>query len=181
MIEASKHKHPRIYIAQTNRLRLRIPAVEDVEVEKVRCLSDRCRFEWRYMKPERCWPVLLTQLQQWKDTHMGTLAIDCKETGQYLGAIHLHQVDKDDGKIWELGWGLIEKAEGKGIAFEAAAMARSWFYTRVAAGTPIYTRCKKENWRSRKLIERLEGVYLETYTDAVFGEIDLWKYPSKAS
>ncbi len=181
MIAEKKVALPRIYIAQTDRFHLRLPAMEDVEIEKVRCLDARCRFEWRYKKPERCWPVLLTQLEQWKTMQIGTLAIECKQTSQYMGVIHLHPFQSDGSTLWELGWGLVKEAEGKGIAMEAAQTARSWFFTKVAPTTRLYTRCKADNTRSQNLIKRLGGTYVKIIKDDVFGDMDLWTYPTDAN
>lgn len=165
-----------LYILETDRLRLRVPQLSDLPFEKESCMDERYRFMWDYQKPERCAKSLLMSIEFWTEHGYGSLTIEDKHTGVYQGKIYMHTrpIEPDNRTGWFMGFGVTAVAEGKGIAFEAAVAARTW-YLDVCNVPRLYVDPSPENTRSRALAQRLGGVYEGTTAHEFYNTLELWR------
>ena len=82
----------------------------------------------------------------------GAFSVEEKATGRYLGEVGLYQPDHFPEP--EIGWILVEEAEGRGIAYEAAVAVRDWAYESLGLRT-LVCYIAPGNVRSVRLAERL--------------------------
>ena len=85
----------------------------------------------------------------------GGWAIEETDTGDFCGIVDITQ--PPHFPEIELGWVLVEAAEGRGIAFEAATAARDWAFTERKVPT-LVSYIDGDNLRSIALAERLGAV-----------------------
>ena len=117
--------------------------------------SERARFMGGPMSVEKAWGMFCNDAGQWALMGHGALMIEDRVTAECLG-----QVGLNHGPLFpehELGWLVYGHAEGKGVAYEAAAVLRDWAFDHLRLATFVsYT--DADNIRSRRLAERLGGV-----------------------
>lgn len=146
-------------VLQTARLRLRLPTMDDIPASF--CFWSSERSERSEMMGGR-WSmetvVANTEdlLVQWQKYGFGLFTVTMAETGRPIGGIgpFFPEIYREP----ELGWSLWDAAdEGKGLAYEAAAAARDWFFATSGRRTAVsYT--DPANHRSHRLCERLGAV-----------------------
>lgn len=140
---------PELYTA---RLILREPAYADWPAFRDLLQSERADFMGGPYLVERAWGVFCHGIALWQMFGFGSLSIDDAKTGAYLGQVEINAGPRFPEP--ELGWQLIESAEGKGYAFEAATALRRWaLETRKLDSLVSYI--DPENLRSIALAERL--------------------------
>lgn len=100
----------------------------------------------------KVWRDLGYDAGQWSLLGFGTWAIEEKSTGEFAGQAGLNL--PDDYPETELGWLLFAGFEGKGYAFEAAAMARDFAFSVLKMKT-LVSYIDPANVRSIRLAERL--------------------------
>jgi RimJ/RimL family protein N-acetyltransferase len=101
------------------------------------------------------WRDLGYDAGQWALRGFGSWAIEIRETGDYAGQAGLNL--PDDYPETELGWLLFQPFEGRGIAFEAVALARDFAFDRLGMST-LVSYVDPLNIRSIRLAERLGAV-----------------------
>ena len=98
------------------------------------------------------WAAFCRDVAQWPLLGHGAWAVDDRETGTFLGQVGLNK--HPYFPECELGWLVLPAAEGKGIAFEAAAAARDWARNTLKPAS-LVSYIHRDNARSIKLAERL--------------------------
>ena len=104
------------------------------------------------LKRRQAWYYFTSDVAQWALHGFGAWGIEERQTGDFLGQIAISRPDHFPET--ELGWFLLEGAEGKGIAFEAAQEARRFAQDQLQLKT-LVSYIAPGNHRSIKLAERL--------------------------
>ncbi|MFV2051815.1 GNAT family N-acetyltransferase [Aliiroseovarius sp. YM-037] len=140
---------------ETERLVLRAPMRADFEPFAEVLTSDRSRYMGGPYDRRGAWSVFASGAASWIFDGFGAWSITDSKTGDYFGEIAItHPANFPET---ELGWTLTPKAEGRGIAFEAAGAARDWAF-RVQSLTTLVSYVSPGNTRSAALAERLGAV-----------------------
>lgn len=106
-----------IPVLETERLILRAPRLDDWPVLEPIWTSDRARHMGGPMSPEEAWLDFNQLVASWLLRGFGAFVLEERTTGRALGIATLDHEWGDPEP--EIGWLLIEEAEGRGIAREA--------------------------------------------------------------
>jgi len=137
---------------RTERLTLRAPIYADWPAFSDLLQSERSAFMGGPYTVAGAWGVFCHGLALWQMFGFGSLSIEDPKTGAYLGQVEINAGPRFPET--ELGWQLIESAEGQGYAYEAATAMRRWaLETRKLDSLVSYI--DPENLRSIALAERL--------------------------
>ena len=108
----------------TDRLTLRAHQERDLQAIVDFYASDRSRMVGGPRNGADCWRMLATRLGHWALKGYGMWHLTEKSSGEFIGWAGI--IDAPEWDEPELGWSLLEAAEGKGMAFEAATAARRY-------------------------------------------------------
>lgn len=111
-------------VLTTGRLTLRMPRYEDFAHRLAFYGSDRSVWEGGPHDRETAWRIFASEVGQWPLMGFGPFSVDDTATGAYLGEAGVYQPEGYPGP--ELGWFVIDSAEGKGVASEAARAVMVW-------------------------------------------------------
>ncbi|CAN5648626.1 GNAT family N-acetyltransferase [soil metagenome] len=136
----------------TERLILRPPVRADFGPFAAILASDRARFMGAPMDAPRAWRAFAVGVAQWALSGFGAWTVEERATAAYCGDVGLlHPAHYPEV---ELGWTLTAAAEGRGIAREAAAAARTWAFASLGLAA-LVSYIDAGNARSVRLAERL--------------------------
>ena len=119
---------PRI---MTERLILRAPCAEDWPVLEPIWTTDRARHIGGPMEAKDGWLDFNQMVASWLLRGFGPFTITLRETGEVIGMASLDHEWGDPAP--EMGWLLIEAAEGRGYATEAARALSDWAVAELGA------------------------------------------------
>lgn len=142
---------------ETERLILRVPRIDDWPSFETLMTSDRAKHMGGPYSVPAAWGWFCHGIALWQLFDVGNLSIVSRETGECLGQVEINQGPRFPEP--ELGWQLIASAEGRGVAFEAAAAMRDWAFRETKLRT-LVSYIGQENARSIHLAERL-GAWLD--------------------
>nr|WP_281494093.1 GNAT family N-acetyltransferase [Jannaschia sp. S6380] len=154
---------------------LRAPRVADFERVAAFYGSDRARFVGGPLTPERAWRQLAAEAGHWVLRGYGRWALEEKDGGAFVGLVGLWFPDGFPDP--ELGWDLMDGAEGRGYATEAALAARAHAYDTLGWTTAI-SLIAKGNEGSCRVAARLGATYERTMDHAAFGKVEIWRHPA---
>ena len=163
-----------IPVIETERLTLRAPTEADFPALAEFYASDRSRLVGGPQTPELTWRALASELGHWALKGYGRWAVETRDDRQFVGIIGLW-----NPQGWpeeELGWDLMNGAEGKGYATEAATAARAFAYDRLG-WTTLMSLINLANRKSIALAERMGAVYERAFTHERHGEMGVWRHP----
>ena len=163
-----------IPILETERLRLRAPSEADVDVEAAFYQTERAKFVGGPMRRDEVWRSIASIIGHWVIRGYGMWAVEEKATGLYCGHVGLWFPD-----AWpepEIGWTLMERAEGRGIAHEAARAARTHAYE-MLGWTTMISAIDPANTRSAALAAKLGAAYEYDYEHPGYGTMQIWCHP----
>ena len=163
-----------IPVLETERLRLRAPSEEDFEAEVEFYASERSQFVGGPMPRELVWRGMASVLGHWYLRGYGFWAVEELATGSFCGQVGLWYPEG-----WpepEIGWTLMQNAEGKGYALEAALKAREYAYGTLKWPTAI-SLIDPENLRSAALAKRLGARMDYEYEHPQYGKMYVWRHP----
>lgn len=161
---------------QTERLTLCPLAERHFEPLAAFYASDRSQFVGGPLTAERTWRTLATEAGHWALRGYGRFAVEETQSGAMVGVIgpwNPHGWPEP-----ELGWDLMNGFEGKGYATEAALAARDWAYSTLGWTTAI-SLVAHGNDGSARVAQRLGCTLEGPYTHEIFGEMTVWRHPSK--
>ena len=161
----------------TNRLILRPITAADIPHEQAFHQTDRAEFVGGPMHPADVWRYIATQIGHWTLRGYGTFAVEEKDTGIFCG--HVGPWYPADWPAPELSWTIMEAAEGRGLAHEAALATRNWAYDTLGWTTAI-SMIDPANTRSIALAERLGARHDGTFDHHRYGTMHIWRHPSPA-
>lgn len=142
-------------VIETERLRLRAPAVRDFEHWAAFFASPRSTHERGPMDRRDAWRTWAGDAAGWVLRGYGPWGVEDGATEDYLGEVGIYRPDSYPEP--ELGWFVVPQAEGKGIAFEAARAVLDWT-RRATDWTRLVNYIDPANERSIALGLRLGGV-----------------------
>lgn len=163
-----------IPLLETDRLRFRMLSVDDFEDECAFYATNRSEGVGGPFTPREVWRTLAFILGHWVIHGYGLWALEDKANGRYAGRAGL--LNPHDWPEPEIGWVLMEHAEGKGLAYEAVLAVRRFAYRTLGWSTAI-SLVKTDNTRSQALAERLGCVRDGTFDHATAGEVPIWRHP----
>ncbi len=121
------------------------------EVEVFRFLAGKPLTE------KEAWSRLLMYIGHWSAFGYGFFAVFDKSTGDYLGETGLARFRRGIGTTFddldEAGWVFSRRAQGRGIAYEAASAAHEWYQQRWSK--PTFCLIPEENLPSFRMAEKL--------------------------
>ena len=160
---------------ETERLRLRAIKLSDFEPEAEFYASDRAAYVGGQMPREQVWRWLASVLGHWTFRGFGFFGVEEKSTGRYLG--HVGPWFPEGWPEREIGWTMVNGAEGHGFAFEAATAARRWAYDTLGWDTAI-SMILHGNTRSIALARRLGATLERDFEHERFGPCHIYRHPA---
>lgn len=142
----------RIPLLETARLRLRAPRITDFQFYARIACSQRARFMGGPMTREEAWDDFARTCSTWLWRGHGAWVMEGKADGAPLGVVVLGFEPGDQDP--ELGIALIQAAEGRGLALEAARAARDYAFRSLDLPR-LVSYVSPDNTRSIALMERL--------------------------
>ncbi|WP_373355716.1 GNAT family N-acetyltransferase [Pseudoroseicyclus sp. CXY001] len=140
---------------ETERLVLRGPSRDDYPAYVAFWASDRARHEGGPRESVGAWEDYAAAFGLWLIEGYGCWAVEEKATGAFCGIVGLNR--RIDYPEAEIGWTLMEEAEGRGIAFEAASAILPWIWAETALPS-VTVYIDPANARSISLARRLGAV-----------------------
>jgi RimJ/RimL family protein N-acetyltransferase len=137
---------------ETERLVLRAPRLEDFEPFAAHMASPRSVWEDGPLDRTKAWKEFASGYALWDLRGYGTWSLTDRASGDYLGEAGIYQPAHYPEP--EIGWMVLERAEGKGLAHEAALAVRGWAYGSRGLGA-LVSYIDPGNARSIRLAERL--------------------------
>ena len=140
---------------ETERLILRPMTMKDWPEYSNLMQSERAQYMGGPMSEQAAWGYFCHDVALWPLMGHGALMMEDKASGDCLG-----QVGINHGPLFpehEIGWFVYPRAEGRGIAFEAAVAFRDWGYKELGL-TTLVSYMAAGNERSRRLAERMGAV-----------------------
>lgn len=124
------------------------------DIDAIAALYQSGRAVWIGGQQNRtvAWRWLGYDVGQWGLLGFGSWAVDEMESGAFAGQVGLNKPDNFPEA--ELGWLLFDGFEGRGLAFEAAALARRFAFETLGLRT-LVSYIDPGNHRSIRLAERL--------------------------
>ncbi len=139
----------------TQRLRLRAHVPADFDAYADMFASERARHMHGPLGRREAWFAFCGDVAQWALFGHGAWGVERLDDGAFVGQVALNK--PPHFPELELGWFVIEGAEGKGYATEAAMAARDYAYGELGQDT-LVSYVTPENTRSIALAERLGAV-----------------------
>lgn len=167
-----------IPVIETERLILRAPQDSDFETEVAFYQSERSTFVGGPMPRGQTWRSYAMLIGHWALRGFGFWAVEEKASGEYCGRVGLWYPEG-----WpeaEIGWTMMDHAEGRGIAYEAAIASRRYAYETLGWPTAI-SLIAPENARSRVLAERLGARHDSDFHHETYGLTQVWRHPDPHS
>ena len=164
----------RIPTLQTVHLALRAPRIEDFEAYAAFRASERAQHIGGPSTCAQAFLQLAALVGHWQLRGYGRWVVADKATDEAFGVVGLYY--PADWPEPEIAWSLFESAEGRGIAFEAAAAAREYAY-RTLGWQTVVSLIAPENARSIALARRLGAVPDGVHEHEEFGALDVYRHP----
>lgn len=158
---------------ETERLILRAPHADDLPRMTAFFATDRSHMVGGPKDATECWDSLVKRLGHWALHGFGLWHLTEKSSGAFIGWAGMINAPGWDEP--ELGWTVMDEAEGKGYAHEAARAARD-FAAREQGLNGVISYIAPANDRSRKLAQRLGATFERD--GALLGKIcQVWRHP----
>lgn len=164
-----------IPMLETPRLTLRAPRQEDWPPLAAFYAGERAAFVGGPMEAGLVWRGLASELGHWHLRGYGRWSVVEKATDQFCGIVGLWY--PEDWPEPEIGWDLVDAAEGRGIAYEAAMASRAYAYETLGWSTVI-SLIAVDNVRSAALAQRMGAIDDGAYTHIRHGAMRVFRHPS---
>ncbi len=159
---------------ETDRLRLRLPRMDDLDAHVAFRASERSKGVGGPFDRASSFHHLETIVGQWQLRGYGRWMVSDKATDAPLGIVGVYH--PDDWPEPEIGWSIYEAAEGKGIAQEAASATRAYVFDTLG-WSRIVSLIMEDNHRSIRLAERLGCKEDGAFDHPVYGRLNIWVHP----
>ncbi len=140
--------------------------------------TERSRFIGGPLTREMAWRGLATHLGHWALRGYGFWAVEDKATGAFCG--HVGLWFPEGWYAPEIGWVMMQHAEGRGVAYEAALAARAHAYDTLGWTTAV-SMIDPGNARSVRLAQRLGCRHEGLFTHSRLGPMQIWRHPPPLS
>ncbi len=158
---------------ETERLVLRAPHKDDLPAMTAFFATERSHMVGGPKDATGCWDSLVKRLGHWALNGFGLWHLTEKSSGDFVGWAGM--IYAPGWHEPELGWTLMEEAEGKGLGFEAAQSARA-FAAQHQGLNGVMSYIAHANTRSRALAERLGATY-EREAELLGKKAQMWRHP----
>ncbi len=169
----------RIPEIETDRLRLRLPRMDDLAVHAAFRASERSKGVGGPYDYYSSFHHLAGIIGQWALRGYSRWMVADKVTDEPFGIVGVYH--PEDWPEAEIGWSIYEHAEGKGIALEAALATRAYVYSTLGWDR-IVSMIMDDNHRSIRLAERLgctqEG---DPFVHPDLGKLNVWVHPARGA
>ena len=162
-----------IPVLETERLVLRGPQIEDLKPMVAFFETERSQYVGGPRDAMGTWQSMVARIGHWSLNGYGLWHIVEKSSGAFLGWTGM--IFAPAWNEPELGWTLLEGAEGKGYAFEAATAARA-YAARHQNQNGVISYIAPANTRSQALAERL-GARFERDGELMGKPCQVWRHP----
>lgn len=162
---------------ETQRLILRGPLEQDFEAHAEFMRSDRAAFVGGPQDRYAAWRGFCSSIGHWVLRGYGMWLVADKTDGTPLGRVGF--INHEGWDEPELGWQVYTRAEGKGIAFEAASAARAYGAAHLGLNGVI-SYIDPENTRSAGLVQRLGATY-ESNRQFFGKPCQIWRHPKQGA
>ena len=162
----------------TERLTLRAPRPEDFEPFAAFYASERSGMVGGPLDRIEAWRSFAAIVGHWPLRGFGRWTVADVTTGEPLGVVGL--LHPEGWPEPEIGWILFERAEGRGIAHEAASAARAHAYGTLGWTTAI-SLIDPRNARSIALAQRLGATREGHFHHPKRGPVPIWRHPDPAA
>ncbi|MEM8632604.1 MAG: GNAT family N-acetyltransferase [Pseudomonadota bacterium] len=159
----------------TDRLRLRLPRMDDFDAYARYRASERSRHVGGPNSRADAFSMLSSIIGQWQLRGYGRWIVADKTSDAPLGVVGIYH--PDDWPEAEIGWTVFEEAEGKGIAYEAALATRRYAYDTLGWST-IISLVAPENTRSAALARRMGCRQDGVFSHDTYGDMPIWRHPA---
>jgi ribosomal-protein-alanine N-acetyltransferase len=160
---------------EAGRLRYRAPRMDDFEPYHAFCASERSRgVGGPYPHRAQAFERLAGLIGHWALRGYGRWMVADRESDAPLGVVGI--LYPEDWPEPEIAWSLFAEAEGRGIAYEAAQVARRYAYETLG-WTTIISCVKPENTRSAALARRLGARPDGHHDHPMIGRLHIWRHP----
>jgi RimJ/RimL family protein N-acetyltransferase len=167
-----------IPVLRTERLILRAPRITDFDAYAAIFTSDRAVYMDGPYDREGAWADFTQAVAGWVLRGTGVWTVTSRDNGEVLGFLYLWQEYGDPEP--EIGWALVEGAEGKGYAFEAAQAVLPHAISLFGPGR-VVSYIDDGNTASQRLAERL-GARRDPVAEAAFAQdpVQVWRHGNGA-
>lgn len=166
----------RIPEIETERLRLRLPRMDDLEAHAAFRASERSKGVGGPYNYVSSYEHLAGIVGQWQLRGYGRWMVADKVTDEPYGVVGVYH--PEDWPEPEIGWSLYANAEGKGIAHEAALATRTYVHETLGWNR-IISMIMEDNHRSIRLAERMGCKQDGTFDHSTFGRMNIWVHPPR--
>lgn len=161
-------------VIETERLTLRGHVMDDWEPMADFYASERSRFVGGPLSRNWAWYGFAADVGSWALLGFGGLAITDRVSGAFLGQVSFSKPPHSPER--ELGWLVVEAAEGRGIAYEAVTAARAYAFETL--GWPrVVSFIQPDNRRSLALAQRLGAVY-DPFAESITEDRGVFRHPA---
>lgn len=160
---------------ETERLILRAPREDDVAPLAAFFAGPRSASLGGPQAHWQVWRGHAMVIGHWHMRGYGFWSVDEKSTGNFAGRVGLWY--PHDWPEPEIGWTLVDGAEGRGIAHEAALASRNYAYESLGWTTAI-SLIAPDNQRSIALAQRLGAVYEAPFQHPQYGPMGIYRHPA---
>lgn len=141
-----------------NTERLRLEPIDDRHFDGLQAMN-RLPEVMRFISgepetPERTREMIALVKERWARYGFSWWAFIERESGQLVGAGCIQYLGRDPSNPHEIGWRLVPRCWGQGLALEAAQAMAGWAFDTLDA-PELYAVRDPENAASAKLMERL--------------------------
>ena len=162
-----------IPVLETERLRFRLPTLDDFEAYVDFFTSSRADYYGGQQDRRATWRSMATMCGHWHLHGFGPFALEEKSSGRLIG--HVGPWFPEGWPEPEITWALFEGSEGKGYAFEAAKTVLQFAFEKLGWTTAISAIISKNN-RSIALAERLGAVNSGKKLDLRGDALDIYRH-----
>ncbi|WP_370402585.1 GNAT family N-acetyltransferase [Sulfitobacter sp. JB4-11] len=166
-----------IPVVETDRLRLRAPHLDDLPTLTGFYGSERSHWVGGPLDARAAHRSMLSVIGSWALRGYGLWYVADKDSDGFLGWAGI--IFAPGWHEPELGWTVMEEAEGKGIAFEAVSTARN-YAARHLGQDGVISYIDPENTRSAALASRL-GATLEREDTFLDHPVHIYRHPKEAA
>ncbi len=171
----------------TDRLVLRRPRHDDAQA-LLEFAEDRETLRWIGDEPgglDKAHAILERWMDRWERNGIGQFVVELD--GNLIGRVGLIVWDRrtwelsaygvaGDAAQTELGWALVTRVWGHGLATEAAKAVKDWWHA-TRGSEPLVSLISPDNVRSQRVAEKL-GAAPGERIETAFGPTHVWRYPT---
>lgn len=172
MTQTSEQTLIRIPTLRTDRLVLRAPQLSDLDVYTDFRASDRAKGVGGPYRREASYDDLCSIIGHWHIEGYGRWMITDHDN-MPLGVVGL--MNSPEWPEPEIAWTVFANAEGKGVAYEAALVSRSYAYQTLGWTTAISC-VLPDNHRSAALAQRMCATQDGSFVHSEVGELNIYRH-----